>query len=115
MSSGHTLGSSARPTSEFMASGLRNESKTPEAQQIDQWFKNLANFEETLEEMAAASTDQNFNEELGAIEQCELFLCGKVHLELTVIQGSEYFPRPRELPPCTPFSSTPPRCRSDSS
>jgi hypothetical protein len=31
----------------------------------------LANWEQTLEEMAAASTDQNFTEELGAIEQCK--------------------------------------------
>ena len=42
------------------------------AEQIDQWFKHLASWEQTLEEMAAASTDQNFTEELGAIEQCEL-------------------------------------------
>jgi len=41
------------------------------AEQIDQWFKHLASWEATLEEMAAASTDQNFTEELGAIEQCE--------------------------------------------
>lgn len=40
------------------------------AEQIDQWFKHLASWEQTLEEMAAASTDQNFTEELGAIEQC---------------------------------------------
>jgi cephalosporin-C deacetylase-like acetyl esterase len=43
------------------------------AEQIDQWFKHLASWEATLEEMAAASTDQNFTEELGAIEQCEIF------------------------------------------
>ena len=42
------------------------------AEQIDQWFQHLASWEQTLEEMAAASTDQNFTEELGAIEQCEL-------------------------------------------
>lgn len=41
------------------------------AEQIDQWFKHLASWEATLEEMAAASTDQNFTEELGAIEQCK--------------------------------------------
>lgn len=41
------------------------------AEQIDQWFQHLADWEHTLEEMAAASTDQNFTEELGAIEQCE--------------------------------------------
>lgn len=41
------------------------------AEQIDQWFQHLASWEQTLEEMAAASTDQNFTEELGAIEQCK--------------------------------------------
>lgn len=74
-----------RPSSEFIPT---REAKTPEsvffffiltrtcadtksAEQIDQWFKHLANWEATLEEMAAASTDQNFTEELGAIEQCK--------------------------------------------
>ncbi|WVQ82498.1 hypothetical protein IAT38_004627 [Cryptococcus sp. DSM 104549] len=55
-----------RPSSEFIPG---RETKTPEAEQIDQWFKHLASWEATLEEMAAASTDQNFTEELGAIEQ----------------------------------------------
>ncbi|WVQ97464.1 hypothetical protein IAU59_004577 [Kwoniella sp. CBS 9459] len=55
-----------RPSSEFIPG---REAKTPEAEQIDQWFKHLASWEATLEEMAAASTDQNFTEELGAIEQ----------------------------------------------
>ncbi|WVO24530.1 uncharacterized protein IAS62_005898 [Cryptococcus decagattii] len=55
-----------RPSSEFIPT---REAKTPETEQIDQWFKHLANWEATLEEMAAASTDQNFTEELGAIEQ----------------------------------------------
>ncbi|TIA97260.1 hypothetical protein E3P96_03435 [Wallemia ichthyophaga] len=36
---------------------------------LDQWFENLGSYEETLEEMAAASLDQNFKEELVAIEQ----------------------------------------------
>lgn len=48
---------------------MGREAKTPEAEQIDQWFQHLASWEQTLEEMAAASTDQNFTEELGAIEQ----------------------------------------------
>ncbi|WWC66153.1 uncharacterized protein I206_100054 [Kwoniella pini CBS 10737] len=56
-----------RPSSEYIPN--RENSKTPEAEQIDQWFKHLASWEATLEEMAAASTDQNFTEELGAIEQ----------------------------------------------
>lgn len=40
------------------------------AEAIDQWFENLQNYEVTLEEMAAASLDVNFKEELSAIEQC---------------------------------------------
>lgn len=40
------------------------------AEAIDQWFENLQNYEVTLEEMAAASLDANFKEELAAIEQC---------------------------------------------
>ncbi|TIC10574.1 hypothetical protein E3Q15_03012 [Wallemia mellicola] len=36
---------------------------------LDQWFENLGSYEDTLEEMAAASLDQNFKEELVAIEQ----------------------------------------------
>ena len=60
----------------------------PTAEAIDQWFENLQNYEATLvcffcdlariatdlvvqEEMAAASLDVNFKEELSAIEQCE--------------------------------------------
>ncbi|WRT64387.1 uncharacterized protein IL334_001319 [Kwoniella shivajii] len=61
------MGGGGRPSSEFLPS--RESAKTPEAEQIDQWFKHLASWEATLEEMAAASTDQNFTEELGAIEQ----------------------------------------------
>jgi hypothetical protein len=43
--------------------------QTPESEAIDQWFENLQNYEETLEDMAAASMDVNFKEELSAIEQ----------------------------------------------
>ncbi|GMK55157.1 hypothetical protein CspeluHIS016_0202130 [Cutaneotrichosporon spelunceum] len=66
--SGHS--NQGRPSSEFLPTGAaREHARTPEAEQIDQWFKHLASWEATLEEMAAASTDQNFTEELGAIEQ----------------------------------------------
>lgn len=77
-----------RAPSSFLASvGTKHQSVSPaffvgiwqsrngltvSAEQIDQWFKHLANWEQTLEEMAAASTDQNFTEELGAIESCML-------------------------------------------
>jgi hypothetical protein len=43
------------------------------AEAIDQWFENLQSYEATLEEMAAASLDVNFKEELSAIEQCKYF------------------------------------------
>ena len=48
----------------------RNYTDGFSAEAIDQWFENLQNYEVTLEEMAAASLDVNFKEELSAIEQC---------------------------------------------
>ncbi|KAH9480244.1 Protein VTS1 [Psilocybe cubensis] len=60
--------SSARPTSELLGSGGAMF-QTPEAEALDAWFENLQNYEATLEEMAAASLDVNFKEELSAIEQ----------------------------------------------
>ncbi|KAF9483443.1 hypothetical protein BDN70DRAFT_959669 [Pholiota conissans] len=64
--------SSARPTSELLSSGSMYQ--TPEAEALDQWFENLQNYEATLEDMAAASLDINFKEELSAIEQCKFKL-----------------------------------------
>ncbi|KAF8529308.1 hypothetical protein BU17DRAFT_80540 [Hysterangium stoloniferum] len=59
-----------RPTSELLTGGGgAGMFQTPEAEAIDQWFENLQNYEVTLEEMAAASLDVNFKEELSAIEQ----------------------------------------------
>lgn len=60
-------GSTVRPTSELL--GNSTSFQTPESEAIDQWFENLQNYEATLEEMAAASLDVNFKEELSAIEQ----------------------------------------------
>ncbi|KAF8268548.1 hypothetical protein EI94DRAFT_1146404 [Lactarius quietus] len=57
---------SGRPTSELLGSSTF---QTPEADAIDQWFENFHHYEVTLEEMAAASLDVNFKEELSAIEQ----------------------------------------------
>ncbi|KAI0754597.1 hypothetical protein C8Q80DRAFT_1095741 [Daedaleopsis nitida] len=57
----------ARPTSELL--GSAGMFQTPEAEAIDQWFETFQNYEVTLEEMAAASLDVNFKEELSAIEQ----------------------------------------------
>lgn len=60
--------SNARPTSELLG-GSGGYQQTPEAEALDAWFENLQNYEATLEEMAAASLDVNFKEELSAIEQ----------------------------------------------
>ncbi|CAO1620284.1 unnamed protein product [Sympodiomycopsis kandeliae] len=49
------------------SAGLGSGSGDNEA--IDKWFEDLQHYEATLEEMAAASLDQNFKEELSAIEQ----------------------------------------------
>jgi hypothetical protein len=61
--------SGGRPSSELLTSTGGQIFQTPEAEAIDQWFENLQNYEATLEEMAAASLDVNFKEELSAIEQ----------------------------------------------
>jgi hypothetical protein len=38
-----------RPSSEFLPTGAaREQARTPEAEQIDQWFKHLASWEATL-------------------------------------------------------------------
>ncbi|KEI39963.1 uncharacterized protein L969DRAFT_86570 [Mixia osmundae IAM 14324] len=60
-----------RPTSEFMpmnSIGL-SQGPTAENEAIEKFFQDLQHHERVLEEMAAASLDQNFKEELGAIEQ----------------------------------------------
>ena len=44
------------------------------AESIDGWFNDLTAYETTLEAMATASLDQNFTDELSAIEQCELLV-----------------------------------------
>lgn len=78
-----------RPTSELLQGNAAHSFQTPEGTStdvsmtglltctpsetaIDAWFENLQNYEATLEEMAAASLDANFKEELSAIEQCQL-------------------------------------------
>lgn len=81
-------GSGARPTSELLGSATMFQ--TPESEAIDQWFENLQNYEETLEDMAAASLDVNFKEELSAIEQCSYNLYLPPVLSLTLfprVQG----------------------------
>ncbi|OAV98692.1 hypothetical protein PTTG_07709 [Puccinia triticina 1-1 BBBD Race 1] len=46
-----------------------NQGDSSEVKAIDKWFENLQSYEATLQEMAAASLDVNFKEELDAIEQ----------------------------------------------
>ncbi|KAI9436712.1 hypothetical protein H4582DRAFT_2099764 [Lactarius indigo] len=57
---------SRRPTSKLLGSPTF---QTPEAGAIGQWFENFRHYGVTLEEMAAASLDVNFKEELSAVEQ----------------------------------------------
>ncbi|KAH9014725.1 hypothetical protein EDB85DRAFT_2295854 [Lactarius pseudohatsudake] len=66
---------SGRPSSELLGSA------TPEADAIDQWFENFHRYEVTLEEIAAASFDVNFKEELSTIEQWF-----KIRFLITVLQ-----------------------------
>lgn len=64
-------GNSMRPSSEMFGVGGQQIFGGPslEAEAIDKWFEDLQSYEATLEEMAAASLDVNFKEELSAIEQ----------------------------------------------
>ncbi|ORY79423.1 hypothetical protein BCR37DRAFT_381574 [Protomyces lactucae-debilis] len=59
---------SARPSSMMFEQGTPLKS-THETQVYDNWLKDLSHYQKTLEEMYSASLDQNFKEELGAIEQ----------------------------------------------
>ncbi|KAI8388022.1 uncharacterized protein BYT42DRAFT_543395 [Radiomyces spectabilis] len=57
-----------RPTSEVLpTTQLFNSS--PEAEAIDRWFENIQRYEQMLEEVAAASLDQSFKDELQHINQ----------------------------------------------
>ncbi|KAF7428542.1 hypothetical protein PC9H_007766 [Pleurotus ostreatus] len=58
--------SSMRPTSELL--GSANKLPTRDVEALDQWFANFQIYEATLEEMAAASTEPKFKEELSTIE-----------------------------------------------
>ncbi|CAJ0745587.1 22761_t:CDS:2 [Entrophospora sp. SA101] len=59
----------SRPTSEVFPTNNHNSYQSPEAEAIDKWFEDLQHYEQTLEEMATASLDETFKEELKAIEQ----------------------------------------------
>lgn len=59
-----------RPSSEMI--GMQAQAGfggVSESEAMEKWFEDLHHYETTLEEMAAASLDQNFKEELSAIEQ----------------------------------------------
>ncbi|GAA6056686.1 hypothetical protein JCM3770_006467 [Rhodotorula araucariae] len=62
---------SLRPASELLnvSHGSVHHAHPTETEAIDRWFEDLQQYEATLEEMAAASLDANFKEELSAIEQ----------------------------------------------
>lgn len=47
---------------------------TPLAEALDRWFEDLQVYERSLEDMANASMDQNFKEELQHVEQWFRFL-----------------------------------------
>jgi len=67
-----SAGHSMRPSSELLGVTAQQHlhgGPSLEAEAIDKWFEDLQSYEATLEEMAAASLDASFKEELSAIEQ----------------------------------------------
>ncbi|BGO94133.1 Flap-structured DNA-binding and RNA-binding protein [Rhodotorula toruloides] len=70
---GAAAGGRLRPASELLgvsqAGQALNSFQSSDTEAIDRWFEDLQQYEATLEEMAAASLDANFKEELSAIEQ----------------------------------------------
>lgn len=62
-----------RPASDILGSASSSSAgagyKNPEAEAIDRWFEDLSYYESTLEQMAKVKLDDNFREELKAIEQ----------------------------------------------
>jgi hypothetical protein len=74
---------------------------------IENWFTDLQAYEAQLDALASASMDQNFTDELQAIESCEfrgrtptLNLCphGLADYCQRLSQGLESCPRTSELP-----------------
>lgn len=59
-----------RPSSEFHSRPISAnvEYKTPEAEVIDKWFEDLGHYEKTLDSMSKATLDDNFKDELKAME-----------------------------------------------
>ena len=73
----------------------------------------LARTQFQQEEMAAASLDVNFKEELSAIEQCKRLLnhspCALS--DVSFIKGSKFCRKRSAQPLCTVFSNIPPRSK----
>lgn len=71
-SSSPLSGRNIRPSSEvYVSQHSQNSSNTDDAMDkaAQQWMADIDQFEITLEEMAAATLDQDFKDELSAIEQ----------------------------------------------
>ncbi|WAR53476.1 hypothetical protein PtB15_2B907 [Puccinia triticina] len=67
-----SAGHNTRPNSEMLGLSAQQQfhgGPSQEAEAIDKWFEDLQSYEATLEEMATASLDASFKEELSAIEQ----------------------------------------------
>ncbi|CAO3598268.1 unnamed protein product [Absidia cylindrospora] len=61
-----------RPASDFINSHLYNWSTHPqltESEEIDEWFENIQRYEQLLEEVAEASLDETFKDELHHVNQ----------------------------------------------
>lgn len=59
-----------RPSSDILkAPTTMRDKDSPEAEAIDRWFENIQRYEQMLEEVAAASLDQGFKDELHKINQ----------------------------------------------
>ncbi|KAG0182492.1 Flap-structured DNA-binding and RNA-binding protein [Apophysomyces sp. BC1034] len=58
-----------RPNSDILQAAHMLNSNSPEAEAIDRWFENLQRYEKMLEEVSAASLDQDFKDELQHINQ----------------------------------------------
>ncbi|KAI0971752.1 protein VTS1 [Xylaria arbuscula] len=70
---GSSAGSRIRPSSDFYGQQGQNQGvgdvDSPQDKMTQQWIADIDQYETTLEEMAAATLDQDFKDELSAIEQ----------------------------------------------
>ncbi|GAN07256.1 hypothetical protein MAM1_0154d06751 [Mucor ambiguus] len=60
-----------RPSSDILQTQptMKKNTSSPEAEAIDQWFENIQRYEQMLEQVAAASLDQGFKDELQHVNQ----------------------------------------------